>query len=102
MAEVVYRVVDFLYMCYDLIDSSGLYFIGSELGGGTEIDLRLAVNSDYNKIIYLIYPKNLVSSRVLEDDKITIYGVSYGLYSYESTTGRKNTIPLVSVDKIDQ
>ncbi len=70
--------------------------------GDTEIDLRLAVNSDYNKIVYLYYPKNLVSSRVLEDDKITIYGVSYGLYSYESTMGSKITIPLISVDKIDQ
>jgi hypothetical protein len=70
--------------------------------GDTEIDLRLAVNNDYDKIIYLFYPKDLVSSRVLEDDKITIYGVSYGLYSYESTVGSKITIPLISVDKIDQ
>ena len=72
------------------------------LEGDSTIDLRLAVNSDYDKMVYLYYPKKLVSSRVLEDDKITIYGVSEGLYTYKSTMGGHITIPIIRVDKIDQ
>lgn len=64
--------------------------------------IRLAVNNDYNKILYCEYSKNIVGSRILEDDKITVYGTSYGLYSYTSTMGGVITIPAVIVDKIDQ
>jgi len=64
--------------------------------------LRFAVDSDYDKVIYLEYDTSLVSSRILEDDIITIYGVSYGLYTYKSTMGKSITLPVVSVDKIDQ
>ncbi len=63
--------------------------------------LRIAVNSDYDKVIYVGYSPSIVSSRVLEDDIITIYGVSKGLYTYQSTMGGAITIPLISVDKID-
>ena len=68
----------------------------------TEIDLRIAVDGDYSKVILVYYVPNIVSSRVLEDDYITIYGVSQGLYTYESTMGGNITVPLISVDKIDQ
>ena len=68
----------------------------------TTTTLRLAVNSDYDQIILLKYYPGLVSSRVLEDDYITIYGVSEGIYTYESVMGGKITVPLVRVEKIDQ
>ncbi|MBU5331450.1 toxin regulator [Anaerocolumna aminovalerica] len=64
--------------------------------------MRFAVDSDYDKVIYLEYDTSLVSSRILEDDIITIYGVSYGLYTYSSTMGKPITLPVVLVDKIDQ
>ena len=67
-----------------------------------EIDIRLAVNGDYDTVILCGYDPSIVSSRVLEDDEITIYGVSYGLYTYESTMGANITVPLVYIDKIDQ
>ncbi len=70
--------------------------------GDNEIDIRLAVNKDYDTVIYCGYNPNIVSSRVLEDDTVTIYGTSLGLYSYKSTIGGKITIPAVWVDKIDQ
>ena len=66
------------------------------------ITLRMAINSDYDKVILLAYNPDIVSSRVLKDDNITIYGVSDGVYTYESTLGGNITIPLVIVDKIDQ
>lgn len=70
--------------------------------GDEEIQIRLAVNQDYDTILYCGYDPSIVSSRVLEDDVITIYGTSLGLYSYTSTMGGKITIPSIYIDRIDQ
>lgn len=70
--------------------------------GSGEVQIRLAVNSDYDQVILAYYPSDLVKSKVLEDDQITIYGVSEGDYTYTSVMGAAITVPLVSVDKIDQ
>lgn len=64
--------------------------------------IRLAVNSNYDTILYGIYDEKLVSSRILEDDIITIYGTSGGDYTYETVMGNELTIPLVMIEKIDQ
>lgn len=66
--------------------------------GTLETQIRLAVNSDYDDILFCSIPKNLTAStRILEDDYITIMGISEGLISYESTMGGQITIPSVSV-----
>lgn len=70
--------------------------------GGSTIQIRLAVNDDYDTILLGSYSSSIVSRRVLEDDHITIYGTSKGTISYESTLGATITIPGVSIDKIDQ
>lgn len=70
--------------------------------GDYSVQIRLAIDDDYNKIIFGEYVSSIVSSRVLEDDTITIYGLSKGLISYESTMGGKITIPSVYIEKIDQ
>lgn len=72
------------------------------INGDDEIQIRLAVNSNYDTILYCGYDPDIVSSRILEDDIITIYGTSMGLISYQSTMGGTITIPAVYVDKIDQ
>ena len=72
------------------------------IDGGNEINLRIAVDGDYDQVVLVYYQKDIVSSRVLEDDYITIYGVSEGLYTYQSTMGGKITVPLIYVEKIDQ
>ena len=64
--------------------------------------IRFAANNNYNTIILALYEKNIVSSRILDDDYITIYGIASGLYSYESTGAGTITIPFVEIDKIDQ
>ena len=67
--------------------------------GSTETQLRLAVDGDYNKIIFCRVPKDkTASTRILEDDYIHIMGVSNGLISYESTMSGTITIPDVSVN----
>ena len=67
-----------------------------------ETDLRIAVNGDYNLMLYCGYDPSILSYRILEDDTVTIYGVSVGLYSYTSTLGATITIPCVWVDKIER
>lgn len=69
--------------------------------GGT-VKIRLAVNDNYDTVIYGQYDSSIVSSRVLEDDHITIYGISAGTISYEATSGAQITIPGISIEKIDQ
>lgn len=66
------------------------------------VQIRLAVNGDYDTILFGEYATSTVSSRVLEDDMITIYGTSVGTISYQSTMGGKITIPGVYIEKIDQ
>jgi hypothetical protein len=63
--------------------------------------IRMAVDSDYDQILYAIYKPSIVATRILEGDTITIYGVSKDLYTYEATSGMAVTIPNVTIDKIE-
>ncbi len=72
------------------------------LESGNSVHIRMAVNNNYDTIVYATYSKDIVASRVLENDKITIYGISKGLKSYQSTMGSTITIPDISIDKIEQ
>ncbi len=56
---------------------------------------------DYDNIMYCAYNSSIVSSRVLEDDYITVMGVSTDLLTYTSTMGGEITIPSMLVEKID-
>lgn len=67
-----------------------------------ETTIRLAVNSDYDQVIIGSYDSDIVSSRVLENDKITVMGLSAGLYSYTSTMKSTITIPSILIEKIEQ
>lgn len=70
--------------------------------GDDVVQIRLAVNSNYDTILFGEYDKDIVTSRVLEDDIITIYGTSVGVISYESTLGGTITIPGAVIEKIEQ
>lgn len=70
--------------------------------GSGKVQIRLAVNKDYDTVLYGEYKKDIISSRVLENDIITVYGTSIGLLSYQSTMGGTITIPSIKIDKIDQ
>ena len=64
--------------------------------------IRLATKGNYDNVILCEYKKSIVKSRILEDDKITVYGYSSGLYSYQSTGSGTITIPSMVVEKVDQ
>ncbi|MEH7482606.1 toxin regulator [Neobacillus drentensis] len=64
--------------------------------------IRLAVNDNYDTILFAEFDSTVVDSRILEDDVITIMGLSTGLITYDSTLGGKISIPGVSIEKIEQ
>src|SRR5699024_10698809 len=54
-------------------------------GNSSTVQLRMAINDDYDKVISVQYDSNCVESRLLEDEQITILGLSSGLLTDEST-----------------
>lgn len=71
-----------------------------------EVQIRLATKANSwggysDDVIYLYFDSNLISSRILEEDIITIYGTSRGLHSYTTVLGANMTLPLIEVAKID-
>ena len=63
--------------------------------------IRVAVDSDSDKVVYLIYANDISTIRVLEDDTITIKGKYTGLYTYSSTLGGEITIPSCVAESVD-
>lgn len=70
-------------------------------GSGT-VQIRLAINSDYDQVVLCEYDSSITDSRILEDDIITIYGTSVGTITYQSTMGGQITVPGILIQRIDQ
>ncbi|MEG0249471.1 MAG: zinc ribbon domain-containing protein [Peptostreptococcus sp.] len=71
--------------------------------GEDDMSYRLAVGGNSNNVLYLNVPSELVSNnRILEDDYITIFGMSAGTITYESSFSGNITIPSVMVEKISR
>lgn len=68
--------------------------------GDEETQLRISLDEYYNDVVLVFYDSDITYERVLEDDNVTYYGTSYGLYTYESTMGGEITVPLIQVHKI--
>jgi len=69
----------------------------SEASGANDCsEYRIATKNGYDKVIFVLID-NYGKSRILEDDKITVYGRCSGLYSYKTVLGAKVTIPLIDV-----
>lgn len=69
-------------------------------GDGTT-QLRVAVNDDYNSVVFVEYDSSISSMRVLEDDYVDMYGTSGGLLTYSSTMDGEITIPALLVNIIE-
>ncbi len=70
--------------------------------GDITTQIRFAVNDDFDTILYGEYDSSIVESRILEDDYITIMGLSTGLLTYQSTMGGNITIPSIYIEKVEQ
>ncbi|WP_273713109.1 hypothetical protein [Leuconostoc mesenteroides] len=64
--------------------------------------IRLAVDGDYDNVILVDVDSDIMNgSRILEDDLVTISGVSDGTTTYESTSGANITIPAMTAKIIN-
>lgn len=71
------------------------------LEGDNSTQYRLAVDGNYDNVLYLEIDKDDLAQRILEDDLVTVYGISVGTISYKSTLGGKITIPGLLVNIIE-
>lgn len=75
--------------------------VAQVLEGEKEVDLRIAVNNDYNKMLLVVYNPTITKVRILEDDNVTISGTSTGIYTYKATSGTSISVPSMNVDNIE-
>ncbi|MCK8606118.1 hypothetical protein LNP18_08380 [Leuconostoc citreum] len=69
---------------------------------GKDVQVRLAIDGNSDNIILVLISSDLVkSSRVLENDLLTVSGISNGTTSYDSTLGGKITVPEVKAKIIN-
>lgn len=65
-------------------------------------EIRLAVDGDYDNVILVdVDPDIMNGSRILEDDLVTVSGVSDGTTTYESTSGANITVPAMTAKIIN-
>lgn len=70
-------------------------------GDDTTNQLRVAIDDNYDTVMLVEYEKDILDSRILEDDYISMYGYSMGVITYESTLGGNITIPAMSANMIE-
>jgi len=58
---------------------------------------RVATSGYYDDVVYIYVDNYGSDTRILEDDKITFYGVYDGLYTYTTVRGNSISIPCVKV-----
>lgn len=54
---------------------------------------RIAINGDYDRIVYVQTFTSTLESRLLEDDYVTVYAMFVDLLTYETVLGANQTIP---------
>ena len=72
-----------------------------ESSDSSQVDMRVAINDDYDQIIYVVYDMPEGASRILENDHITVYGELDGVYTYTSTMNAQITIPIMYAQYVD-
>lgn len=65
------------------------------------IDVTKSEYGYYSDTIYVVYFPDEDSTKIIEDDIVTFYGIYSGLYTYESTMGKTVTVPKVNAEYID-
>ena len=69
-------------------------------GGSGLRYIRLAVDSDYETVLFVSYPSDITDREIAEDDLVTVYGVCRGEYTYETVMDTFIALPWVEADRI--
>ncbi len=83
----------------DLITFSGKVLQVME--SGNYIAFRISSKGNYDNVVYCTYTAPSDYKRILEDDKVTVYGTCTGIYTYETIMGGSVTIPSCRIDRIE-
>lgn len=66
--------------------------------GWGKTQYRFAINDDYNEVILLTIDEDMLKNgKILENDNVTIKGISEGTVDYKAVLGNKITIPSITV-----
>ena len=69
---------------------------------GSDSIIMVAVGGNYNNILYVTCSTSSLSSRILENDWITVLGIANGLFTYESSGRGTLSVPWVKADSIER
>lgn len=83
----------------DLITFSGKVL--QVLESGRSITFRITSKGNWDDVVYCSYTAPSDYKRILEDDKVTVYGTCTGIYTYETIMGGSVTIPSCTIDRIE-
>lgn len=68
---------------------------------GSNDEITLRVQESYNRVWYITYVRSAGENRILENDRVKVYGVFKGLQSYETVLRTTLTIPYIDAKYID-
>lgn len=68
---------------------------------GSRITFRISSKGNYDNVVYCNYTAPDGYKRILEDDKVVVYGTCTGIYTYETIMGGSVTIPSCTIDRIE-
>lgn len=88
----------------DTYKGQKMKFTGKVLEVGNDDDIcyaRIELNSNIDTVLFVTYKSDLLGYRLLDDDNITVYGTSLGVYSYKSVGAGTITIPWLNADMIE-
>lgn len=70
------------------------------MNNGSWTSYRIAINGDYDQIMYVEDTLNRATETLLEDDYVYFKGMSEGTTTYTTVMGAKVTIPAFMIDEI--
>ena len=70
------------------------------VNNGSWVSYRVAINGDYDQVMYVEDTLNKATETLLEDDYVYFKGMSEGTTTYTTVMGAKVTIPAFMVDEI--
>lgn len=73
---------------------------GLNYAGTTSTVMRIATKGNYDDVVYVTYERPDSDKRILEDDRVTVYGVCDGLYTYTTIMGGSVTLPKFTAETV--
>ncbi|MBR6089203.1 MAG: Ig-like domain-containing protein [Anaerolineaceae bacterium] len=74
--------------------------IVQKMVSGNNVALRVATSWGWDDVFYVTYKQSDIDTSIIEDDWVTIYGESTGVYTYTALFGNEITIPSMKAERI--